>query len=291
MSGEVVYLTTPVGRYVMGDAFSGSDKDMQGRPRFTQAGTPKTTWFVGLAIRKDDPGWADLWAQIVAIGQRDFPGGQWQSPAFAWKVIDGDGVNQNGQAYPDHCKGHYVVRMSSGFAPTVYNAQNAQITDQAQCKRGDYVRAYVGIRGNDDQQKPGVYISHSMVQVVGYGEAISSGPSAEQAFGAPPAHLPPGASTTPVASAPMPAQPGAPAPGGYTTPAQPAGGYAPAPQQAPAYYPPQAAPAPGAPAPAPASAGYPAQQTAYPSSGQAPAYYPPQAAPAPYPQILQGPTR
>ena len=273
MSGEVVYLTTPVGRYVMGDAFTGNDKDMQGRPRFDKAGMPKTTWFVGLAIRKDDPGWGDLWNQIVAVGQRDFPAGQWQSPAFAWKVIDGDGVNQNGQAYPDHCKGHYVVRMSSGFAPTVYNAQNQQITDPAQCKRGDYVRAYIGIRGNDDQQKPGVYVSHSMIQVVGYGEAINSGPSAEQAFGAP-ASLPPGASTTPVASAPMPAQPGAPAP-------------------APAAYPPQAAPpvapAPGAPAPAPmAPAVSPAQPTAY--AGNAPAPAPGGQAPQPYPQILQGPT-
>lgn len=253
MSGEVTYITTPVGRYVMGDAFQGSDKDMQGRPRFDKAGKPKTTWFVGLAIRKDDPAWPELWGQIVAIGQRDFPAGQWNAPGFAWKVIDGDGVNQNGQGYPDYCKGHYIVRMSSGFAPGVYNAQNAQITDPAQCKRGDYIRAYVGIRGNDDQQKPGVYISHSMIQVVGYGEAISSGPSAEQAFGAAPASLPPGASTTPVASAPMPAAPGVP---------------------------PQVAPVPTAPAPAPAPAAAPAVPTASPGN----------AAPAPYPQILQGPT-
>jgi hypothetical protein len=268
MSGEVVYLTTPVGRYVMGDAFTGNDKDMQGRPKFDKAGKPKTTWFVGLAIRKDDPAWAELWAQIVAVGQRDFPAGQWQSPAFAWKVIDGDGVNQNGQSYPEHCKGCYVVRMSSGFAPSVHDNSTPPraITDPAQCKRGDYIRAYIGIRGNDDQQKPGVYVSHSMIQVVGYGEAISSGPSAEQAFGAP-AALPPGASTTPIASAPMPAPAGAPAP---------------APMQQPA------APVPGAPAPMPAQA--PAVSPGGPTASPGNAVPVGQGVPAPYPQILQGPT-
>lgn len=256
MSQDPVYVTTPVGRHVMGDAFNGNDKDHQGRPRFTQSGQPKTTWFVGLAIPKNDPGWADFWGQIVATAQRDYPAGQWQAPGFAWKVVDGDGKNQNGQPYPEHCHGHYVVRLSSGFAPTVWNAQNQQITDPSQCKRGDYVRAYIAVRGNDDQQKPGVYLSHSMVQVVGYGEAITSGPSAAQAFGAP-AALPPGASQTPVA----PAQ-GMPAPAGAL-----------APQAAPTQAPVPAPGVPGAPA-APQAA-----PTAYPGNVQ------------PHPAILNGPTQ
>lgn len=248
MSGEAVYITTPVGRFVMGDAFQGSDKDHQGRPRLDQQGQPKTQWFMGLAILKNDPGWNDLWSQITAVGQRDFPNGEWQRPDFAWKVVDGDAK------YPDRpeCAGCYVVRFSSGFAPTVYNAQNQQIVDPAQCKRGDYVRCYVSIRGNGDRQKPGVYINHQMVQVCGFGEAINSGPSPEQAFGAP-AQLPPGASQTPVAPAG-----GMPAPGGAPVP--------PTPAPAPA---PTAASAP--PAPQPAQPG----PTASPTN-----------APAPYPQIL-----
>lgn len=287
MSGDPVYITIPPGRFVMGDAFTSSDKDAQGRPKFDKAGKPKHTWFMGVAIRKDDPEWPAVWAQIVGVAQRDFPRGEWQGK-FAWKVADGDGANDNGKAYPDYCKGHFIIKMSSGFAPQVFNAGNQQIVDPTQCKRGDYVRAYIAVRGNDDPSKPGVYISHSMVQVVGYGQAIVSGPSADQVFGAP-AALPPGASATPVApAAPMPAAPGyppqAPAPAPYAAPP----GY---PPQAPAYapppgYPPQGAPYQGAPAPTP---GYAATIAAPATAPQAPTAYPSSPAPAPYPPILQGP--
>jgi hypothetical protein len=280
MAQEAIKVTTPVGRFVMGDAFNGSDKDAQGRPKFDKAGKPKTTWFVGLAIPKNDPAWNEIWGQIVAVGQRDFPAGQWQQPNFAWKVVDGDGTNQEGKPYPDYCKGHYIIRMSSGFAPRIFNAQNQQITDASQIKRGDYIRAFINVRGNDDLQKPGVYVSHEMVQVVGYGEAISTGPSPEQAFGQP-AALPPGASPTPVASGPMPASPMQPAGG------QPGYPAATAPGMPPPYQPP-VAPAATAPAPTPgAPAGYQAQPTAYPGNGQPGATAAPM--PAPYPQILNGP--
>lgn len=237
MSNEPIYLTTPVGRFVMGDAFNGSDKDMQGRPKFDKTGKPKMQWFMGLAIRKDDPGWSEFWQQIAAVAQRDFPAGQFNTPGFAWKIVDGDGTNQEGKTYPEHCHGCYIVRMSSGFAPTIYNAQNQQIVDPTQCKRGDYIRAYVAIRGNDDMQKPGVYISHSMVQVAGFGEAINTGPSPDQAFGAP-AALPAGASTTPVApTGGMPAAPGPAAPAAPSAPELP-GTASPGNAPAPPAYPP-----------------------------------------------------
>jgi len=291
MTNEAVYLTSPVGHFIMGDAFTGSDKDHQGRPRLDQNQQPKMQWFMALAIPKNDPGWEDLWNQITAVGQRDFPNGDWQRPDFAWKVADGD------SKYPDRpeCRGCYVVRLSSGFAPTVWNPQNQQIVDAAQCKRGDYVRCYISMRGNDDRNKPGVYLNHQMVQVCGYGEAINSGPSAEQAFGAAPATLPSGASATPVApSGAMPAQPGA-APV-YAAPPQAAPAPAPvyaAPPTAPAPVPVPTQPAPGF-APAP---GVPAQQeTGFaaptPPIAQSVATTSPSnpGAPAPYPQIMNGPT-
>lgn len=269
MSNEPVYITTPVGRFVMGDAFNGSDKDHQGRPRLNQSGQPKTQWFMGIAIPKADPGWPEMWSQITAVGQRDFPNGEWQRPDFAWKVVDGD------SKYPDRpeCAGCYIVRFSSGFAPSVYNAQNQQIADPSQCKRGDYVRAYISVRGNGDRQKPGIYVNHQMVQVCGYGEAINSGPSPEQAFGAPPATLPTGASQTPVAPVggmPAPVNPIPPAPVGQVNAGQTAGAMgAPAPNVAghsTSVAPPTMTIAPQAP-------------TASPSSPV-----------APYPEILNGPT-
>lgn len=256
MSNERTYITTPVGRFIMGDAFTGSDKDPTGRPRLDQQGKPKTQWFMAIAFPKNDPGFGPMWQQINAVAQRDFPMGEWQRPEFAWKVVDGDAK------YPDRdeCRGCYIVRLSSGFAPTVYNSQNQQIIDPTQCKRGFYVRAYISVAGNADRQKPGIYINHHMIQVVGYGEEIVSGPSAAEVF-ATPAALPPGASAHPIApAAPMPAAPGYPA------------------APAPAYGPPQPA---YAPAP-PAAPGYPAP-AAYPTQPPAPAYAPAPTAPAGYP--------
>jgi len=201
MSGDAVYILTPVGRFIMGDAFTGSDKDFStGRPRVDKHGQPNTQWFIGLAIPKTDPMWPEFWAALGAVGMRDFPAGQYQLPTFAWKVIDGDAK------YPGkpECVGQYIVRMSTGFAPKVVNSANQQIVDPAQCKRGDFVRAYISVKGNDDPNKPGIYVSHSMVQHCGYGEAIQSGPDAATVF-AQPVALPAGASATPVAPALAPA--------------------------------------------------------------------------------------
>lgn len=201
MSGDAVQLLTPVGRFIMGDAFTGSDKDFStGRQRLDKTGQPKTTWFMGLAVPKNDPTWPEFWNLLTQVAMRDFPAGQFNNPDFAWKVIDGD-AKYPGKA---ECAGQYIIRMSTGFAPQVVNTANQQIINPTDCKRGDYVRAYVSIRGNDDPNKPGIYVSHSMVQHVGFGEAILSGPDAATVF-AQPAALPPGASATPVAPAMAPA--------------------------------------------------------------------------------------
>jgi hypothetical protein len=257
MAQEPVYITTSVGRLVQGDAFTGSSTDHQGRPRLDQKGQPKTQWYTGVAFAKNDPTFLnDVWPKIQGVAQRDFPDGAWQRPDFAWKLIDGDQPRADGKPRPAHEQGHYILRCSSGFAPQVFNEQNQQITDPGQCKRGDFVQVYLSCVGNDDRQKPGVYINPLMIKRVGYGDPITSGPSAEQAFGAGPVALPPDASATPVATGPMPAMPGAPT--GYPPMAAPMPATAPSPG-APAGFNPH----PGAPA---APAGVPGMPTAYPSN-------------------------
>ncbi len=205
---EAVFITSPVGRLVQGKVFEGSNKDAQGRPRLTQLGQPKMQWFIGVAFPKG-PEWDAMWAQITQTAQRDFPGQEWNQPGFAWKVVDGDApANANKAGFP----GHYILRMATGFAPTAYNSNDQQIVDHQQIVCGYYIQVYFSIRGNGEPAtgKPGMYINHSMVRLVGYGDVIASGPSAEQAFGAVPL-LPQGASITPLApAAAMPAPVGAP---------------------------------------------------------------------------------
>lgn len=287
---EALYITSSVGRLVQGDAFAGSDKDHQGKPRTDKTGAPKMQWYIGVAFPKG-PEWEAMWAQISGVAQRDFPAGEYNNPGFAWKVVDGDA--------PEHAAkvgfpGHFILRMSTGYAPTVFDANNQQVVDPSQLQRGYYVQVYFSTRGNGEPAngKPGIYVNHSMVRVVGYGEVISSGPSADQAFGAGPAALPAGASAAPLAPAnampaapmapaapaPMPAAPMAPAAGvpmagGYAAPvapapmapaAPPAGPTPPAMAPAPA---PMPAPAPTTPAPAMAVPGTPGMPTtAYPSN-------------------------
>lgn len=313
---EPIYITLPPGRLVMGDAYRANDKDQQGRPLRNARGEPKVNFFVGIAIPKWLPNpqmggqlgpnaeWDAVWAAMVAKGQADMPG-LWNRQDFAWKVVDGD------LKYADRpeCVGHWIVRASTGFAPKIINTANQEILEPNALRRGFYVRAYVSVEGNGDSSKPGLYVSHTMLQLIGYGPEIVSGPSAAQVFGGA-YQLPPGASATPVApAAPMPAATGYPPQGQPAYPPQgqpPAPGYPPqgygqpAPQAAPqAPYAPQPAPgyppqpvAPGAPLAAPgqtppgyASApampgapgmpGAPPAATAYPSNP-----------PAPYPQIL-----
>ena len=205
-----------------------------------------------------------MWAQITQTAQRDFPGQEWNQPGFAWKVVDGDApANANKAGFP----GHYILRMATGFAPTAYNSNDQQIVDHQQIVRGYYIQVYFSIRGNGEPAtgKPGMYINHSMVRLVGYGDIIASGPSAEQAFGAMPT-LPQGASTTPLApAAAMPAPVGAP-PMAPAAPAVAAPMGAPTLPMAPAPAPVQAS-APNTQAPVTGAPGTPvASSTAYPSN-------------------------
>lgn len=263
-------ILTPVGRIVAGDVFKANTTDAQGRPLTIKtgpnAGQTRTEYYFALAIPKTDPTYnAEVLAKLQATAKAGFPtmfdaNGQCVRPDFAWKIVDGDSMvpNQNNtvpstkEGYP----GHWVLSFKGGFAPKVYSkGGEAVITDPEQVKRGYYVRVYGSVAANGDTQKPGVYLNPSMVELVGYGDEINSGPDGSAVFGgAPAANLPAGASATPLAGTPI-AQPAAvAAPQPVAAPAapqvQPAQDFL-NPQNTPAA--PQPVAAPVAPAAAPAA--------------------------------------
>lgn len=262
MSNNAHNFTTTVGRLVGGDLFLGRDKDLEGRPLTTSDGKPRVEFVVVVAFPKTDPKTEELRGEIYRAGMEGFPAhfpnGQCTLPTFSFKWTDGDSQvpNQRGtkpcdkEGYP----GNWVITFKGSFAPKVYNANNEQILDPKAVKRGDYVRVAGSARANGKQTKPGVYVNHSLIQLCGYGEEISSGPDAATAFAAP-AHLPAGASATPVApSGGMPAPDGVPmpAPAGVPTPGSapaPMPGFGAVPQGVPANGAPPIAPAPLAPPP------------------------------------------
>lgn len=197
-------ILSPVGRLVQGSVFEGNTTDNDGRPLTDRNGNSRTNYFVGLAVPKDSPDWAAFKAKIDAVASAAWPN-QWNLPTFSNKIIDGDDttpdMNGNRPCDKEGFAGHYVVRFSSGFAPQVYTkGGTAIITDQTAIKRGDYIRVYGSTSSNGNAQKPGVYVNLGMVEFIGHGVEISSGPSGAAIFGgAPAAHVPAGVSSTPVA--------------------------------------------------------------------------------------------
>jgi len=264
---QKVNITSPVGRIVMGSLYDPSTTDAEGKPLVVKtglnAGQPRVNYFFALAIPKGaEPHWAHTpWGQqIWNVGNQAFPNAA-QSPAFAWKIEDGDSQipNKKGRKPCDNegWRGHWILKFSGGFAPKVYQQEGAgyvQVMQKDFCKPGYFVEVAFSVDGNGSQSQPGVYINHSMVCFRAYGPEISFGPDVASAgFGQ--SALPAGASMTPPAGAiPMPQAPAA-APAAYAPPALPGvpqiPGAAPAPLAPAGSVPTPYAPAPGAPAPIP----------------------------------------
>ena len=269
---QKVNITSPVGRIVMGSLYDPSTTDAEGKPLVVKtgpnAGQPRVNYFFALAIPKGaEPHWAHRpWGQqIWNVGNQAFPNAA-QSPAFAWKIEDGDSQipNKKGRKPCENegWRGHWILKFSGGFAPKVYQQEGAgyvQVMQKDFCKPGYFVEVAFSVDGNGSQSQPGVYINHSMVCFRAYGPEISFGPDVASAgFGQ--SALPAGASMTPPAGAiPMPQAPAAApalpgAPVGYAPPPVPAGVPqigAPAPLAPAGSVPMPYAPAPGAPAPIP----------------------------------------
>lgn len=204
---DYLYVT---GRLVQGDVFQPQTKNMQGGPLTNLKGEPKVQYFIGVAVPKNDQIMLASYAQMQAIAQAGFPGGESQRADFAWKVVDGDDPkNAQKVGFP----GCFVFRFTSGYPVEAWkmNEQTNQyerILDPSMVKRGYHIRVAFTVKANGNLQKPGLYLNTGLVEFIGYGDVISSGPDAAALLGAAgPAQMPAGASATPLAAGP-PINPG-----------------------------------------------------------------------------------
>lgn len=208
--GNRIQLLTPVGRLVQGSLYDAQTTNAEGKPLTVRtganAGQQRKEYYFAIALRKgQEPHWSQTeWGKIIwDVGHKGFPNGQADSPTFAWKIIDGDSQVPNRvgrkpcdrEGYP----GHWVLNFTSGFAPSVYNADGSkQIVEEDAVNLGDYIQVYGNVGDNGSTQQPGVFLNHSMVALAGYGERIVLGADPKAVgFGQSP--LPPGASPTPLA--------------------------------------------------------------------------------------------
>lgn len=226
-----VNLLTPVGRLVMGSLYKPSTKDADGNPLTFKSGEnfgkPRVNYFLALAIPKQGE---SLWSMtdwgntIRTVGLQAFPQAH-LSPTFAWKVTDGDDATPNTKGKracdTEGFPGNWILRFSGSFAPKVYREEGGayvQVTEEGYIKPGYYVQISGTVSGNNSQQRPGLYLNHSMVAFTAYGQEIHFGPDANSVgFGQ--AALPAGASASPLASSvPFPtASAAVPTPGAPTS--------------------------------------------------------------------------
>ena len=190
--------TTPAGRIVQGDPWKLPQKlDFTTKqPKLNKEGQFIYERFVALAIPKTDPTWNAFWARLTTVGVTGYGG---QIPGnMAWKVTDGDA--------PEHAAkvgflGHWIVAMSTQFETKIVDRDGNPLTEESQCKRGDYADIFIDVRADGHAVNPSIYISPKIIRVLGYGEPIIGGPDVSDMDAAPVA--PAGASPVPVGGAPM----------------------------------------------------------------------------------------
>lgn len=244
MSNEKLNLTTPIGRFVQGSLTDPNTTDAEGNALVVKhgpnAGQPRVEYFMAIAIPKgSEQSWKQTeWGQqIVAVAQRDFPslfdpntGDIFAGRQFAWKIDDGDSQapNQRGTRNCDRegFPGHWIMRFSSGYAPSTYNHNGSLPEAPESFYRGCYVQINGNISGNGNTNQPGLYLNLSMVALSGHGDKIQTGPDPKAAgFGQ--GAAPSGMSTTPTggmpagAQQPAPQQPGNAGPAPTPQPQQP----------------------------------------------------------------------
>lgn len=224
---------TPIGRLVQGDTHEAQTENMAGQPLLDKKNQPTQRYFIAVAFAKNDPAFPAFWQLAISAARAGFPHlfnaqGQCIHPNFSWKLMDGDGIDNNGK--PNNAKegfaGHWVVKFSSTFPPSCYAAGKydpAQRLPAGAIKRGYYVRVS-GMIAPNTGEKPGLYMNQNMIELAGYGTEIVGGPDAGAIFGGTPlGQLPPGASAAPMS--PTPQMGGQPAmqnmPGQYAAPQQP----------------------------------------------------------------------
>lgn len=234
-------IITPVGRIVWGNPLNSKPKMTNTRPPQPvidpKTGQQVMQWSFGLAIPKDQCG--AIFQAMQQEAMTIFPTGQ-TPQNFAWKFKDGDGIDDKGIPFAnrDGYKGCIALSISTeAFAPRIVRLTGGsyqQMTEGVKC--GDFVRVALNIKahvGKTDVRGsvPGLYLNPTMIEFVGYGQEIISGPDASTLFGGAAVTLPAGASATPVAPPQqmptgMPGQPVVPAvpgmmPGNPQVPAVP----------------------------------------------------------------------
>ena len=201
-----------VGRIVWGHPSKLTQRqDNNEKPIFNEDGSPAMGIAFGLAIPKAQF-LANEWPMMQAEAAKGYPGAQ-VPQNFSWKIKDGD-TDKDSKGNPLSGKegyaGCYILTCASntGFPVSVFKWNGARYDQMSEneIKTGDFVSAAIRAVLNIPQKAthtPSLYINPTGVEFVGYGTALGGGGiDPMKTFGGRQHQLPPGASATPISSAP-----------------------------------------------------------------------------------------
>jgi len=236
-----VNFISPVGRLVQGGVSLNDKVDDDGKKVIDpETGLQIKECFIALAIAKTDPELPAFYANFVAAAHEAHPtivaaNGACSHPKFSWKIQDGDGVDSNGKSVADKpgFAGHYIFKMSTRYLPRCFHYGKYDPSQQIQnahevIKKGYYIRVSGITRGNgvaltEVKKVPGIFVSPDLIELVGYGPEIVTGPDANKVFGgAAITHTPAGMSATPTVAPAAPSNGLSPPPMPGAAPALPA---------------------------------------------------------------------
>lgn len=154
--------------------------ETNGQPKLGRDGQPEMQCSIGYAIAKTgETSWTQTaWGKMIYdTGAAAHPS-LVASPAFSWKITDGDSQlpNKKGKKPCEQTgyAGHWVIWLSQGWLPKRVNATGEIELPEGAIVAGDYVQVYGSVSGNKlvPNGTPGVYLNPIAVALVGKGDPI-----------------------------------------------------------------------------------------------------------------------
>lgn len=174
-------ITFPIGRLIGGSVSTLHPRmEADGKtPKIGRDQKPVMAINFGVAFPKTQQAWQnEPWgAQVFDIGKVAHPQ-MHVSPAYSWKVVDGDSVipNKSGKTPVSQTgyAGNWVIWFSQGWAPKLCNADGSLEMPAERFVAGYYVQVLGEVTGNGAQppNTPGVYMNPVAVALAGEGDVI-----------------------------------------------------------------------------------------------------------------------
>lgn len=221
MSTNQVNILFQAGRVVGGSCYKGRTHNKKGELLLFKSGVkkgqPRTDWSLGVAYPKNGTTHFNQtpWGKLVYDeAVREFPRGEYQQPAFSWKIQDGDSTVPNKEmrrncdrvGYP----GHWIVWFGGTNPPQLAKLENKRAVPFLEpngIKPGYWVQVSGSTKRNDGETA-GMYMNQHIVCLVGIDEEIAYGPDLESVGFGEGVALPAGVSMTnfpTAATLPLPA--------------------------------------------------------------------------------------